>query len=344
MPEASAGGNLLSDVAEAARLAEGPEGVRRVLRTILRRGPVPIREVARDLGIPVPVVAAVRGELESRGLLTRGAGISLTDEGLRLVEDEVGLKCRRIFSVEAPSIPLELAIVSDALSNLAIHRPDVDRTLDQSHATIETAIRRAVYLYENDALEGRRLLFLGDDDLTSLSVALTARELGLGRLKVCVADVDARLVAFINEIASAEGLPIEAFQHDLRLPFPESRAGTFDTFFTDPPYTLAGLALFISRGVEALIPEVGKQAFICFGRRSPAETSGMVDRILRSGLAPVEILPTFNDYVGAQLLAGQSQMIRCVCTGSGEAIVAGRYDGPIYTADFRKGRGHGRAS
>jgi predicted methyltransferase len=305
---------------------------------------VPIREVARDLGIPVPVIAAVRGELESRGLLTRGAGIALTEEGVRVVEDEVGLKCRSVFPVTPPSIPTELTGVSEALAIHASRRPEVDQTLDQSHATCETAIRRAVYLYENDALEGRSLLFLGDDDLTSLSVALVARALGMGLIEMVVADVDPRLVTFINDTASAEGLSIEAFHHDLRSPLPTERTGRFDAFFTDPPYTLDGLALFVSRGVEALIPEVGKQGFVCFGRRSPAETFGMVDRILRSGLAPVEILPTFNDYVGAQLLAGQSQMIRCVSTGSGEPIVLGRYDGPIYTADFRKGRRRGRPS
>ena len=59
---------LLEELADATRLNEGPEGVRKVLRAIYRSGPVPIRELARDLGIPVPVVAAVRGELETRGL------------------------------------------------------------------------------------------------------------------------------------------------------------------------------------------------------------------------------------------------------------------------------------
>ncbi len=342
MSEASAGRSLLVDVAEAAHLAEGPEGVRRLLRTVLRRGPVPIRDVARDLGIPVPVIAAVRGELEGRGLLTRGAGIALTDAGVRIVETEVGLRCRRIFPTPLPETPLGLESVSEALEDFASHRPGVDQTLDQSHATCDTIVRRAVYLYENDAIEGRRVIFLGDDDLTSLAVALTARELGLGSHELSVAEVDTRLVSFINETASRESLPIEAIHHDLRSPLPDRMERTFDVFFTDPPYTLDGLGLFVARGTEALVPAVGKQAFICFGRRSPLETADAIDRILRSGLAPVEMLPTFNDYVGAQLLAGQSQMIRCVSTTAEPAAASGRYDGPMYTADFRRGRQRGR--
>ena len=342
MPEGSEGRSLLSDVAEATRLAEGPEGVRRVIRTVLRRGPVPIRDVARDLGIPVPVVAAVRGELEQRGLLTRGAGIELTEAGVRAAEGDIGLKCRRVFDRSTTEVPQDLAPVVAALDDLSERRPAVDPSLDQSHATSETALRRAVYLYEHDALEGRRLFFLGDDDLTSLAAGLAARELGLGRLDIDVVDIDDRLVQFVNLTAAKEGLPIRAFQHDLRIPLPAELMGRFDAFFTDPPYTLDGLGVFVSRGVESLVAEIGKQAFVCFGRRSPEETAGLIDRLLRSGLAPVEMLPTFNEYVGAQLLAGQSQMIRCVRSDPGRATVTERYEGPMYTAEFRKGRSRGR--
>ena len=62
------GTRLLREVANAARLAEGPEGVRRVLRTVIQGGVVPLRDVAHRVGLPVPAVSAVRRELEKRGL------------------------------------------------------------------------------------------------------------------------------------------------------------------------------------------------------------------------------------------------------------------------------------
>lgn len=331
--------DLLSEVAAASRLAEGREGVRRLLRSILRRGPVPVRELARDLGIPVPVVAAVRGELEKRGLLARGSGIDLTEAGLLFVEEHAGLRCRRRFDLfEATTLPADLAPAIERLNAIAPRRPPVNVTLDQSHATTETAIRRGLYLYEHDAVEGRRILLIGDDDLTSLAIALSAEVAELGRPEIIVLDVDNRLVAFLNKEASKEGLPVEAIHHDLRAPIPPALEGGFDTFFTDPPYTLNGLSLFVSRGLEGLSEDGGAGAFVCFGRRAPTDTAAAIGLLAGSGLAPMEIVPTFNEYVGAQLLAGQSQMIRCSYAGGGERPVTGAFDGPLYTADFRKGR------
>ena len=81
-------------------------------------------------------------------------------------------------------------------------RPTVDQRLDQSHATAETAVRRALFLYENDALEGRSVVVLGDDDLTSLAIAVVAEALSLGAVDITVVEVDERLVGYIA--ASAE--------------------------------------------------------------------------------------------------------------------------------------------
>ena len=88
------GGGLLLELSEAARLQEGPEGIRKILRAIFRMGPVPIRDLARSLGIPVPVVAAVRGELEKRGLATRDSGLALTETGIEALGDAAGIACR----------------------------------------------------------------------------------------------------------------------------------------------------------------------------------------------------------------------------------------------------------
>ena len=56
------------------------------------------------------------------------------------------------------------------------------------------------------------------------------------------------------------------------------------------------------------------------------------------GLAPVEILPDFNRYVGAQMLAGVSQMILTVSTSELKSRVNGVYQGPLYTADLKRRR------
>ena len=326
-------------MATQARLAEGAEGVRRILRTVFMAGQIPIRNVAQEVGLPVPVVAAVRGELEKRGILTRKGGVSLSGEGLSVVQSELGLSCRKRFARPGvPPIPVVLKEVCKRLADIAAKRPKVDVKLDQSHATPETVLRRAVYLYEHDALEGRNLLVLGDDDLTSVAVGLLAQHLEIVLGQVVVLECDGRLVDFLGVISAREGLPITVVARDLRDDIPSDLHGQMDVFFTDPPYTLPGLSLFVSRGASALVPEVGKQGFVSFGRRSPDETARAIGSLIEMGFAPVEIVPDFNEYVGAQVLGGVSQMIRLISTGKPQPLVTGTYRGALYTADLKRRR------
>lgn len=333
-------GNVLSDVAADARLDEGPEGVRRVLRAIYRAGTMPVRDLSRETGLPVPVVAAVRGELETRGWLERRGGVVLSSTGRDAVEEQLGLHCRRRF--QRPVFPLlddEMRPLHARMEALGQRRPAVDVRLDQSHAAAETALRRAVFLYEHDGLEGRDVLILGDDDLTSLAIGLLADFLGISVRRVVVLECDPRLVAFLNAASRETGQAVEAVEHDLRAELPGNLLGGFDLFFTDPPYTLPGLSLFVSRGASGLRPEVGKQGVICFGSRRPDETATAVGTITDTGLAPVEIIPDFNRYAGAQMLAGVSHLIRTVATARLTPRVNGFYAGSLYTADRSRKKG-----
>ncbi|MDA0748124.1 MAG: bis-aminopropyl spermidine synthase family protein [bacterium] len=328
---------LLASVAADARLAEGPEGVRRVFRAVFREGPIPLRDLARRVRLPVPVLAAVRGELEKRKLLERKGGIGLTEAGLRVAQDDLGLSCQRCFPRPVyPELTSELEDLRLRMSEICAQRPRVDVRLDQSHATPETALRRAIYLYENDALEGRDVLVLGDDDLTSLAIGILVGALGLRLSRLTVVEVDERLVDFLKHAAGE--FPVEVVQANLREELPQDLRGQFDVFLTDPPYTLPGLDLFVSRGVEALRPGGGQQVFLCYGNRTPEEAASAVASVAQMGLAPVEILPDFNQYVGAQVLAGVSQMIRAVSTPQAVAHVQDAYCGPLYTADLKRAR------
>ena len=69
---------LLEEVARATRLREGAEGVAQVLRTIYASDRIKLGDISREVGVPVPVVAAVRRELERVCLLERDKGLALT--------------------------------------------------------------------------------------------------------------------------------------------------------------------------------------------------------------------------------------------------------------------------
>lgn len=326
-------------MAIGARLAEGPEGVRRILRAVFMEGAIPIRNLAQMVGLPVPVVAAVRGELEKRRILTRKGGVALTEDGQVVLRELLGFSCKERFTrADYPPTPASLDGVREQLAQLCEKRPKVDVKLDQSHATVETILKRAVYMYQNDAVEGRDILILGDDDLTSLALGLFAKHLDIDIRRIVVLEFDRRLVQSLTDIAEAEDLPLTVIAHDLRQEIPSDLVGQFDVFLTDPPYTLPGLELFVSRGALALLPQVSKQAYVCFGRRTPAETAAAIGSLVKMGFAPIEIFPNFNAYEGAQILGWVSQMIRLVATGEPKPLVSGTYTGDLYTADHKRKR------
>src|SRR5262249_57636236 len=92
----------------------------------------------------------------------------------------------------------------ERLTELIGAAPSVDVTLDQCPCTPETAILRALLMLETGALEGRRVLILGDDDSLSLAIGLIGRALGKDDLTrgVSVIESDPRRVAFLREAAA----------------------------------------------------------------------------------------------------------------------------------------------
>jgi len=338
-----AGTRLLEEVAERARLREGGAGVAAFLRLLYRRSPLRTAELARALGWPIPVTAAVRGELERAGLLERRPGGSALAPGARSwVEETLGLRTR-----EDPLCPLcgGRRIVVDSrweglLSRLEeIHRrnPAVDRALDQSHGMPETALRRALAMYREGALEGKEVLLLGDDDLVSVAIGLLSKELspqGQVYRGLVVVDIDERFLAHIGDAAREFSFSVETLAHDLRQPLPEALRSRFEAVETDPPYTEAGLRLFLARALEGLKAGAGWDLFLSFAPRDPAGQHTLLRVCLELGLAVFSITPDFNRYAGAATLAGSSQFLH-LRTTEARPEPLGPYEGPLYTREVR---------
>ena len=69
---------LLEQIAIATNLREGAEGIRNVLASVAQNQKISLKDLANTVHIPLPVVAAVRRELERRNILIRDKGICLT--------------------------------------------------------------------------------------------------------------------------------------------------------------------------------------------------------------------------------------------------------------------------
>jgi predicted methyltransferase len=207
--------------------------------------------------------------------------------------------------------------------------------LDQCHCTPKTKLRRVLALHEAGALAGRRVLLLGDDDLSSLALLRFAQRFGSAIEQLTVVDVDERVLTFVEDGLAEAPFPVRCVAWELREPLPASLAQRYDTVVTDPPYTAEGARLFLSRAVEALRGE-GSSIFLSFGSRRPGVQHDVQRAICEAGLEIRALTRDFNDYVGAGVLGGTSHLYHLVATAVVRPPVTGRYDGPLYTAARRR--------
>lgn len=342
MPHSSGQPDLLDAVAEAARLREGREGVLALLRAVHRSEGAPLREIARATRLPLPVATAVRRELEKAGLLTRDRGVTLSDSGRDFVSERLDFasvftaRCR---ACDGTGIEPAAQDLLAAMEAMLADAPPVDVTLDQAPCTPHTALRRASLMFDAGAVEGRRILVLGDDDSVSLAICLLCRAVA-GRdpaHPVTVLELDPNRIDFIEAQARRNGFPIVVRSHDLRDPLAHDLENNFDVFETDPPYTLEGAELFLRRARQALVDRAGAAGFLSFAHRSGPDQHGLIEVIGREGFAIQAMRPSFNVYAGASILGNVGQMMELATIGS-RRINREPWEGKLYSAEVNPRR------
>lgn len=332
---------IVTAVAGAVGLAEGESGIRDILAAVLAAEPAAVREVARLAELPVPIVAAACNELRRRGIVDTQRPVQLTPAGRSAVAAANPALALPVTCPECGGrgdlVPPELAGLATALQPAADGMPGAKAELDQTHCTVDTKLARVLRLHRARALAGQRILLLGDDDLISVAIARFAALTGTAAAirRLVVLDTDADVLRWIDEQVAGTGTVVETVEHDLRQPLPRSLTGAFDVVLTDPPYTVAGAELFLSRAVTALAPQPGRHVFFSFGARRPDETVAVQRAMAEMGLAVRALAPGFNEYLGAGVLAGTSNLYHLRTAPGARPLIEDAYDGPIYTADNR---------
>jgi hypothetical protein len=158
-------------------------------------------------------------------------------------------------------LELDYHAASDALfaeaANVSLlrARPEAEVRFDQLYCTPDSTQRRAEKIRELTMSAESRVLFVGDDDLTSI---LLAREFA-GEIHVI--DLDERLLEFIAKAAPSVrchkldlilgGIPAWMYQH-------------FDTVILDPPWDIRGAWAFLSRALYCLRDHVDARILLAF--------------------------------------------------------------------------------
>jgi N4-bis(aminopropyl)spermidine synthase len=208
---------------------------------------------------------------------------------------------------QAPAPGPEEALVA-SMTAIMGGLPAPVRHLDHVPATPATAARRARFLAETFDLGGASVLCLGDHDLTSLALPQV-----VPGVEVAVVDVDERVLGYVDAVARERGWRVRTVFADLRVELPRSLAGRFDLVFSDPPYTQAGVRLFLRRGLEALRRTEFARLLFCygFGERQPALGLKVQAVVQELRLVAEAILPAFNRYLGAEAIGGASALYVC---------------------------------
>ncbi|MHA1988502.1 MAG: bis-aminopropyl spermidine synthase family protein, partial [Promethearchaeota archaeon] len=165
----------LTLVAERAQLAEGVEGVRSILLIMYRFPSLKNKILSQRTGIAIPTLAAVRGELVKAGIIEKRN--FLGEKGRDWVRSNLHLNfdydpIPGNFDSTIKEFPQEFTYL-DKLKDYLENRPNPEFALDQSHADLATVIKKTLFLLKKGDIEGRKIIFLGDDDFISLAVGLT---------------------------------------------------------------------------------------------------------------------------------------------------------------------------
>ena len=337
--------NVIEMASANVRLEEGPRVIEQLLIECYLRPGISTKEMARKTMLPVPVATAIKKELIKAGALKQDRGVHCTFAGNDYVEQEwgyFGLDKELYYKLMADGMAWksELAELLMEWNELFQARPQANVQIDQSKCTLETSLKRAVLCLREHSLIGKQVLCVGDDDLVSVALGFLLKRLFPGRSSpktaIHVVDVDERFLQYIRDIAEREDLPISCHHADLRQPLQEDLHGRFDCFFTDPPYTIQGMSLFLSRGISALKRRKGLPVFLSFAHKSPGFTLAMQQELVRMGMMMKEITPHFNDYEGAQMIGNRGQMIVLKTTEHTTPGHTDRYEGALYTGEVNR--------
>ncbi|MEX0587498.1 MAG: bis-aminopropyl spermidine synthase family protein [Patescibacteria group bacterium] len=202
-------------------------------------------------------------------------------------------------------------------------RPAPKRQFDQFGVTEETLAARANFLAERGFLTDAKILFLGDYDLTSLACLPLAKNSELWAL-----DIDEEVLRVIQQQGKEA---VKTTRHDLGFPLSKRLKASFDVVVTDPPYTPEGVALFLSRALEALTRGQRARVALSYGSLDPVRAQAVQEKILSHGVLIEELRPKFNEYLNAKTIGDVSDLYLLRPTAKARPLVRGEYSGKIYT-------------
>lgn len=131
------------------------------------------------------------------------------------------------------NLPTKLIEEAEEISK---NRPKANPKFDQVYMIKEYMLSQIFRIQKK--FEGKRIVFLGDGDCTSLFVCLFMKY-GIIRnvLEITVLDFDKRVLNYINQYLESESsCSFRTLNYNIVLPVPDDLKSKFDFFYINPPY------------------------------------------------------------------------------------------------------------
>ncbi len=216
----------------------------------------------------------------------------------------------------------EIHTTFDSIKQL---RGDPNQELDQYYLTKESSLQRACLL-EPELYNGKRIILLGDMDLTSLCIGLLSKPKDLA-----VLDIDKRLPEIVFKMKFEHKIrSIRFINHDYRLRTIAILKNQFDYIFIEPPMTKDGLELGLSRAVQCAKKDQSSRIILSCDLEE--ENGGFVNSLIeKMKLEILEEKKEFNKYeYQTPLNKKTSDLYVLQVNADSEETISHHYLGPTY--------------
>jgi len=270
----------------------------RFLTLLYEQQPVDLWELTRKSDAYVRVLLSLLFTLEKDGFISIASDgrMKLTKQGLKLAKYFMIKKIENPLIEPEQKMGLRLApkfkMILETVRGLYQDVIPQNR-FDQAPLLPESAVYKVAYAISKGDATNKSVVCVGDDDLTSIIFALS----GVPK-RVLAVDIDKYLLEMIEEYSEKKGLGIETLQFDLREPVPSEYKNSFDLFMTEPPDTVVGITLFVSRGVELLKKAEGMTGY-CGISPTACPPLGLLQiqkDFTSMGLLIADRIPKYSDY------------------------------------------------
>jgi len=179
--------------------------------------------------------------------------------------------------------------IEKILNKIWEEKPIPTLFFDQRPVTKKTTINRVKYFLDKNDIYNKKIVFLGDDDLTSILLALTGV-----KCEIFVLDIDKRLIDFINKISKKYNLNINAIEYNALKGINKNLKNKFDVFVTDPTPEKIPFTIFMNNAIDLL----NENGIIYTSIYSSAMEENLdLQRIInKMNLYITDIIPNFTEY------------------------------------------------